>query len=49
MLVAEHDTLVKAISERNPDKAKNAIKLHINNQEKTIIDNLSTEKAAKNS
>ncbi len=49
MLVAEHDTLVKAISERNPDKAKNAIKLHINNQEKTIIDNLTTEKAVKKS
>ena len=49
ILVAEHDSLVKAISERNSDKAKAAIKLHINNQEKTIIDNLTAEKAAKNS
>lgn len=40
VLVNEHKMLLDAISERNVDAAKQAIKQHINNQEDTIIEKL---------
>lgn len=43
ILVEEHEVLLKAISARDVKAAKEAIKQHINNQEKTIIENLAGE------
>lgn len=42
-LVDEHESLLNAISARDVEAAKEAIKQHINNQEKTIIENLAGE------
>jgi DNA-binding GntR family transcriptional regulator len=39
-LILEHEEIIKAIEERDVQKAKEAILLHINNQEQTILVNL---------
>ena len=48
VLVEEHMILVDAITNRNVEKAKRAIQMHINNQEKTIIENITADKVNKN-
>lgn len=47
VLVTEHATIIKAISKKNSSDAKSAIQVHINNQEKTIIGNLTADKNMK--
>lgn len=48
VLVDEHNKILEAISERNIQEAKKAISIHINNQEKTIVMNITDAKTAKN-
>lgn len=48
VLVEEHFLLINSISNKDIEAAKNAIQTHINNQEKTIVENLTAEKANKN-
>lgn len=47
-LVEEHAKILETISNRNAEEAKKAIRTHINNQEKTIIVNITDAKTAKN-
>ncbi len=44
-LVDEHEAIRKALKKHDPEKAGNAIKIHIENQKKCIIDSLTGEKA----
>ncbi|MCI7813020.1 MAG: GntR family transcriptional regulator [Lachnospiraceae bacterium] len=44
-LVDEHDAIRKALKKHDPEKAGNAVRIHIENQRKCIIDSLTTEKA----
>lgn len=44
IMADEHEKLIEAISNRNIEAAKEAICTHINNQEKTIVENLTTKK-----
>ena len=41
----EHQALIEAISARNVEAAKEAIRQHISNQEKTIIENLAAKQS----
>lgn len=45
VLVDEHQALIEAISARNVEAAKEAIRQHISNQEKTIIENLAAKQS----
>jgi DNA-binding GntR family transcriptional regulator len=47
ILVDEHEKLLNAIINRDKEEAKNAIRTHINNQEKTIIVNIKDAKTTK--
>lgn len=46
VLVNEHEAIIKAIESKDMKAAKSAIKLHINNQEKTIVENITNAKSA---
>lgn len=39
-LVEEHAQLIDTIQKRDPESAKKIVQIHINNQEKTIVENL---------
>lgn len=45
VLVEEHKVLIDAISARDVEAAKDAIRKHIDNQEKTIIENLTAKQS----
>lgn len=47
-LVEEHSKIIQAISDRDVEEAKKAIRTHIVNQEKTIVFNITDGKTAKN-
>ena len=42
-LILEHQEIIDSIEERDIERAKKAILLHIDNQEKTILDNMGKE------
>lgn len=42
-LVDEHNQIIEAIRNKDIDEAKKQVRMHINNQEKTIIENLSSK------
>lgn len=42
-LILEHQEIIDSIEERDIERAKKAILLHIDNQEKTILDNIGKE------
>lgn len=44
-LVDEHEAIRKALKKHDPVKAGNAVKVHIENQRKCIIDSLTSEKS----
>lgn len=48
-LVEEHSEIIQAISNKNVEEAKKAIRTHIVNQENTIVFNITDAKTAKNS
>ena len=47
-LVDEHEAIRKALKKHDPVKAGNAVKVHIENQRKCIIDSLTSEKSRMN-